>query len=285
MKKQTVFIVTCAFAFISLATVCLTNTEAKEKSEDESRPRSTIIIDGNGIVLEAGKGKTLPRVSTATQRPKYWIGIAWAPVSPTLKAQLKLDSGAAVVQVMDDSPAAKAGIQPHDVIVSIDGKPIHGLAGLMQAVEKAGEKPAKVTIVREGKRQQVMVTPIERPDHVHLLVAPWTGNAGEHAAQIKKWVAELQKQNGDKGIQMFRFGRPFILKDGEIDVEFLEVDPENAKKQIEEFRKHMRLPQNMALPKPSSNQVDDEWRKEMESQLNNLRKQVKQLQKRSSDDK
>lgn len=59
-----------------------------------------------------------------------------------------------VVSPIDDTPASKAGIQPGDLIVKIDGQPTKGLS-LMEAVDKmrgkAGSKIA-LTLVREGGR-------------------------------------------------------------------------------------------------------------------------------------
>ena len=57
-----------------------------------------------------------------------------------------------VVSPIDDTPASKAGIQPGDLIVKIDGQPTKGLS-LMEAVDKmrgkAGSK-INLTLVREG---------------------------------------------------------------------------------------------------------------------------------------
>lgn len=57
-----------------------------------------------------------------------------------------------VVSPIDDTPAAKAGVQPGDFIIAIDGKPIIGLT-LNEAVEKmrgAPDTEITVTIRRQG---------------------------------------------------------------------------------------------------------------------------------------
>ncbi|MEO4048482.1 S41 family peptidase [Pseudomonas sp. CAU 1711] len=59
-----------------------------------------------------------------------------------------------VVSPIDDTPASKAGIQPGDLIVKIDGQPTKGLS-LMEAVDKMrGKAGSKITLtlVREGGR-------------------------------------------------------------------------------------------------------------------------------------
>lgn len=58
-----------------------------------------------------------------------------------------------VISPIDDTPAARAGIQPGDAIVSVDGQSTHG-ADLMAVVRKIRGKPetmVKLTIVRGDK--------------------------------------------------------------------------------------------------------------------------------------
>ena len=64
-----------------------------------------------------------------------------------------------VVSPIDGTPAAKAGIQPADLIVQIDGKPIMGMT-LSQAVDKMrGPVDSKIVLtIRRGKQQPFDVT-------------------------------------------------------------------------------------------------------------------------------
>src|ERR687896_2693082 len=58
-----------------------------------------------------------------------------------------------VVAPIDDTPAAKAGIQSGDLIFTLDGEPVQGLT-LQEAVEKMRGKPGtpiKIGIRRAGK--------------------------------------------------------------------------------------------------------------------------------------
>jgi carboxyl-terminal processing protease len=58
-----------------------------------------------------------------------------------------------VVSPIDDTPAAKAGIKPNDLIVQVDGQPVAGLT-LPEAVEKMRgpvNSDIKLTIRREGR--------------------------------------------------------------------------------------------------------------------------------------
>lgn len=65
-----------------------------------------------------------------------------------------------VVSPIDDTPAAKAGIQSGDLIIRIDDKPVKGM-GLSEAVSMMRGKPGTkitLTIVREGEDKPMTVT-------------------------------------------------------------------------------------------------------------------------------
>ena len=86
------------------------------------------------------------------------IGIAIQDVTPGLSQALELatDRGALVTQIEPGSPAEQAGIQPGDVIVEIDGKPIDDTADLRNEIGliRAGGS-VEVTAIRDGERSTV----------------------------------------------------------------------------------------------------------------------------------
>ena len=65
-----------------------------------------------------------------------------------------------VISPIDDTPAARAGIQAKDLIIRLDGKPVKGLT-LSEAVKLMRGKPntdIKLTIVREGENKPLIIT-------------------------------------------------------------------------------------------------------------------------------
>jgi S1-C subfamily serine protease len=87
----------------------------------------------------------------------------------SLNAQLgeyfgvKDGEGALVTEVIDESPAQKAGLKAGDVIVSIDGKPVKSPSDVQKAIRKKdkGDK-ATIGILREKKNMEMAVEIEER---------------------------------------------------------------------------------------------------------------------------
>lgn len=79
------------------------------------------------------------------------LGIAISDLNDQQKQQLDIDSGVLVRRVDPRGAAAAAGIQPGDVIVSFDQKPVDNADQLIEAVKQVDEDRAvPVRIVRDG---------------------------------------------------------------------------------------------------------------------------------------
>lgn len=96
-----------------------------------------------------------------------YIGISLRPVDEVSAKSLKLDkvAGALVDDILKDSPAEKAGIEPGDVILELDGKPVNSSNDLQSLVaqRRAGDK-VNLKIWREGKSITKSVTLKKRDD-------------------------------------------------------------------------------------------------------------------------
>ncbi|MGH8433558.1 MAG: S41 family peptidase [Pseudomonas sp.] len=117
-----------------------------------------------------------------------------------------------VVSPIDDTPASKAGIQPGDLIVKIDGEPTKGLS-MMEAVDKmrgkAGEK-ILLTLVREGgqpfdvelTRAVIKVKSVKslmlEPGYGYLRITQFQVNSGD---EVGKALAKLRKDNGNQKLR------------------------------------------------------------------------------------
>lgn len=103
-------------------------------------------------------------VEATLQLPAYWIGVSLRETDPTLLAHLKLEFGVLVGEVIADSPAAKAGLKPLDVITHAGEAEIKSGEDLLKAVGAAKDKELNLTVYREGRKETIRITPARRPE-------------------------------------------------------------------------------------------------------------------------
>jgi S1-C subfamily serine protease len=115
-----------------------------------------------GFAIPAATVVRVVRQLLETGRAKVAIlGIQPVQVTPELATQfgLGVDHGAAVEDVSSGGGAARAGIRPGDVIVSLDGKRIETVEDLFAELNrrKPGDR-VSVVVVRDGDRRTFDVT-------------------------------------------------------------------------------------------------------------------------------
>ncbi len=95
------------------------------------------------------------------QVTRGWLGVNIRPMTDEVANVLGFDApkGAVVEAVSEDSPAATAGLEKGDIILSFNGNDITELRDLTRAVATTTpEAAAKVTILRKGAEQTLDVT-------------------------------------------------------------------------------------------------------------------------------
>jgi serine protease Do len=83
------------------------------------------------------------------------LGLAVRPLTPQERSEAGISQGLVVEQV--GGPAARAGIQPGDVITAVNGTPVKSVQDLRSAADKA--KDGIALLVRRG--DQSIFVPIE----------------------------------------------------------------------------------------------------------------------------
>ena len=100
--------------------------------------------------------------SDSTSDDQAPLGVSVAPLTPDLASRLgapKNARGLIVQDVDPDGRAADAGIQPGDVIESVNRQPVKTVDELRSAVRKSSDKPTLLLINRQGNELFVTVRP------------------------------------------------------------------------------------------------------------------------------
>jgi len=132
------------------------------------------VVGINTAVAGVGLGLAVP-VDDATRQivgalmtegrfRRAYLGIAGGPrpLPPRVARTLGRGSGVEVVQVVEGSPAERAGLRPEDLIVELDGAPVTDVADIqrLMVVEKIGE-PVPIRVLREGRELELSLVPAE----------------------------------------------------------------------------------------------------------------------------
>jgi serine protease Do len=139
---------------------------------------------GIGLAIPSNQAEFI--ISQLREKGKVergYLGIGAQNLTADIAESMGLDSpsGALVSSVNDGGPAEKAGFQPGDVIVELDGKPVESLNKLLLMLGRSqvGAK-VPVKILRDGKPKTLRVTLAERPGQDVIAAATSTrGSKGK----------------------------------------------------------------------------------------------------------
>jgi hypothetical protein len=164
----------------SLAALFAATSFAEEKTTtNSSNVNVTTNKDGKAVVTIEVNGKKEVRVidlknpqtsnfsiatsssSSSPAQPSTWLGVSSDELSEEMAAQLPVTPGTGVIvrHVAENSPAAKAGVQKHDVLTKLDDQIITDSRQLQKLVrtKKAGDA-AELTLLRKGQEMKLKAT-------------------------------------------------------------------------------------------------------------------------------
>ena len=132
------------------------------------------VIGVNTAVAGVGLGLAVP-INQATRTivgalmtegrfRRAYLGIAGGtrPLPPRVASRLRRSSGVEVVEVVDGSPAAQAGLRPEDLIVELNGVPVQTVDDIQRLMvgELIGSQ-VHARVLREGSERELDLVPVE----------------------------------------------------------------------------------------------------------------------------
>jgi len=112
-----------------------------------------------------------------------WLGVSIQELTPDLAKEFGVSetAGALVADVMEDSPASKAGFERGDVITELDGKPVRDPTHLRTLVaDSAPGTKVTITVLRDKDRKSLEVMLGELPKELSAPLTPGDVK-GKHA--------------------------------------------------------------------------------------------------------
>jgi S1-C subfamily serine protease len=119
---------------------------------------------GLAVPIDAATRMILAALLRDGRVRRAYLGIVGGTrrLSPARAAHLGRTSGLEVVQLLDGSPAAAAGVRAGDVIVALDGRPIAGVGDLQRSlVGDLVGRSVVVSLERDGSLAELDLTPTE----------------------------------------------------------------------------------------------------------------------------
>jgi S1-C subfamily serine protease len=97
---------------------------------------------------------------------RAYIGIVGGsrPLPPRLAKELDRGQGIEVVEVVEGSPAARAGLRPEDLIVEVDGVALSDVGDLQRLmVGERIDRSLATRVYRDGSTRELNLVPEELP--------------------------------------------------------------------------------------------------------------------------
>jgi C-terminal processing protease CtpA/Prc len=129
-------------------------TTAPKKRNKVKAPRPETVEPAPAAKDDSAKSDSAK--DRAAKEPKPRLGVELAPVPAEVADYLELDGDAfQVVRVMDDMPAARKGLKPRDILLEVNGTPIHAFDDVVKALDGVDPDTVKVVVLRKGQRKEL----------------------------------------------------------------------------------------------------------------------------------
>ncbi len=175
------------------------------------------VIGINAAIVAGGQGigfaipinmakQIIPQLRDDGHVTRGWLGVTIQALNEGLAGSFGLESteGALINEVVEGSPADKAGLQRGDILLAYDGQPIKELNDLPRLVAATPvDKTVKVKIFRNGQERQVRIKVGKLDEGERVFAADEKGGRGTlgiTAVNVTPELAQRYSLEADKGI-------------------------------------------------------------------------------------
>ncbi len=207
-----------AAALAVAATGSLANLTVVQ-AEDPVEQKIFVVTSDDDDEDGAGDGEEKQLTVRVVKEPKLWLGIMLKDIEGDLARYLESDEGILVDSVVEESPAAKAGIKEGDILLSVGETKLtkpQELLKVMGGLEAEGAS-LEIRLLRKGEEKTVEVVPAARPESEEILVRELEDlhldlKEGEEAGEaLKKALGRLRVGELGEDVNILRFGNPSMV--------------------------------------------------------------------------
>ncbi len=166
-------------------------------------------VAGQEVEMTLAPDKTLVQdVRPPRAASQKWIGVITRPVDPALVTHLGLEDGVGLIveKVVDNSPAARAQIEPNDILLKANERDITSGRDIVDVANASDTSGFVLTRIHQGKRDSVQVLPEARPARSAI---PWSDSTPD-PQRLRDWIAQLERGNaGDAPVRFRLFNQQF----------------------------------------------------------------------------
>ena len=121
---------------------------------------------GLAVPINAATRKIVAALMTDGRYRRAYLGVAGGarPLPPRVARRLGRESAVEIVELVEDGPAARAGLRVEDLVVAVAGTPVTSVDDLQRMMTaELIDVPVAVEVVRDGEPLALDVVPVELP--------------------------------------------------------------------------------------------------------------------------